>query len=108
MVALAGAEFSAEMDGAAVPFWTSFLVKAGGVLTIGTVGGPACCALIVVIINHNSQQRIARGHKSMRRKQAAAETQSMLSAAAVLGVRFNHQDRLCRRLLHASACQFSA
>ena len=37
VVALAGAEFQADVDGMAVPFWTSVLVKAGSVLTIGTV-----------------------------------------------------------------------
>lgn len=37
-VALAGAEFKAELDGEPVPFWTSVHVKAGAVLTVGTVG----------------------------------------------------------------------
>ncbi len=37
IIALTGAEFHADIDGVAVPFWTSVLVKAGSVLTIGTV-----------------------------------------------------------------------
>jgi hypothetical protein len=47
VVALAGAEFAADVDGIAVPFWTSIQIKAGGVLTVGTVRGPprfACAA----------------------------------------------------------------
>ncbi|CAL5223800.1 g6371 [Coccomyxa viridis] len=37
LVALAGPEFPAEIDGTPVPFWTSILVKATSVLTIGTL-----------------------------------------------------------------------
>ena len=45
VVALAGAEFAAQLDGQGVPCWTSVAVPAGGVLTIGSVrsvAGPAC------------------------------------------------------------------
>lgn len=37
VVALSGAEFDAEVDGSHVPLWTSMLVKAGSVLTVGKV-----------------------------------------------------------------------
>ena len=38
VAALTGADFDAEVDGSAVPLWTSVLVKAGSVLTVGKVG----------------------------------------------------------------------
>lgn len=37
IIALSGAEFHADIDGVAVPFWTSVLVKSGSTLNIGTV-----------------------------------------------------------------------
>lgn len=37
VIALAGAEFKADIDGIPLPFWTSVTVKAGALLTIGMV-----------------------------------------------------------------------
>ncbi|KAK9905055.1 hypothetical protein WJX75_008745 [Coccomyxa subellipsoidea] len=37
IIALSGAEFHADIDGVAVPFWTSVLVKSGSTLNIGTM-----------------------------------------------------------------------
>ena len=37
LIAMAGPEFTAEVDGNPVPFWISILVKATSVLTIGMV-----------------------------------------------------------------------
>jgi len=45
VIALAGAEFHADIDGVAVPFWTSVLIKAGSVLTVGTVREPPWTAI---------------------------------------------------------------
>ncbi len=46
VAALTGADFEAEVDGSAVPLWTSVLVKAGSVLTVGKVGGAVLCSLL--------------------------------------------------------------
>jgi hypothetical protein len=37
VIALAGAQFKGDVDGVPVPFWTSVRIKAGAVLTVGTV-----------------------------------------------------------------------
>ena len=37
VAALTGADFEAEIDGSFVPLWTSVLVRAGSVLTVGKV-----------------------------------------------------------------------
>lgn len=35
VAALTGADFEADVDGSAVPLWTSILIKSGSVLTVG-------------------------------------------------------------------------
>ncbi len=37
VAALTGADFEADIDGSSIPLWTSVLVKAGSVLTVGKV-----------------------------------------------------------------------
>ena len=46
VAALTGADFEADIDGSAVALWTSVLVKAGSVLTIGKVVGNCLNPLI--------------------------------------------------------------
>lgn len=44
VAALTGADFEADVDGSAVPLWTSILIKSGSVLTVGKVSpiAPYC------------------------------------------------------------------
>lgn len=37
VAALTGPDFEADVDGSAVPLWTSILIKSGSVLTVGKV-----------------------------------------------------------------------
>lgn len=41
VVALAGAEFSAHLDGKDIPCWTSVAVSPGSTLTVGSVTRPS-------------------------------------------------------------------
>jgi urea carboxylase len=48
VIALTGARMSAELDGVSVPFWQPVLVKAGGVLNIGSIQGAGARSYLAV------------------------------------------------------------
>ncbi len=48
VICLAGAQFEASVDGAAVPFWTPICVKPGQTLSIGATLGPGARAYLAI------------------------------------------------------------
>jgi len=48
VVALAGADMSAELDGMPVPLWKAFPVNAGSILKLGSVGNVGCRTYLAV------------------------------------------------------------
>jgi urea carboxylase len=48
VIALTGARMTADLDGAPVPFWEPVLVRAGGVLNIGSIQGPGARTYLAV------------------------------------------------------------
>jgi urea carboxylase len=48
VIALTGARMTAELDGAAVPFWQPVFVRAGGVLTLGGIIGAGARSYLAV------------------------------------------------------------
>ena len=47
VVAICGAEFETDLDGSPVPFWESFAVKAGSLLTIKSVCDPLALSQVL-------------------------------------------------------------